>query len=87
MGWGGKRIGSGRKSKSDEVRLLEQLVPYDSLAVQKLVECMEQGNPKCIQMFLDRRWGKPIETQNISLVEELPTYEVIVLDDDSESKD
>ena len=38
MSWGGKRINAGRKSKSQELQLIEELSMYDKLAVQTLIE-------------------------------------------------
>lgn len=85
MSWGGKRINAGRKSKSQELQLIEELSMYDQLAVQTLIEGIKKGDIRCLQLWFNYRLGKPTETQNVTLVQEQPTYEVIVLDNDSES--
>jgi|TARA_B100000900_G_scaffold288459_1_gene247442 hypothetical protein len=87
MSWGGKRIGAGRKSKSQEVQLIEQLSMYDALAIEELIKGIKRGDVRCLQLWFNYRLGKPTETQNVNLVQEQPTYEVIVLDNDSESSD
>lgn len=87
MSWGGKRIGSGRKTKSQELQLIEELSMYDALAVKTLIDGMKRGCTKSLQLWFNYRLGKPTETQNVTLVQEQPTYEVIVLDNDSESTD
>lgn len=39
---GGKRVGAGRKSKADEQKLIENLTPMNSLALQSLQEGLEK---------------------------------------------
>jgi len=67
MAHGGAREGAGRKSKADEVKLIEQLDNHiDSERVFSILQgLIEEGNIKAIQIYLDRRFGKPKE--NVTL--------------------
>jgi len=56
---GGKREGSGRKPKADEIKLIEQLSPYDDVAAQKLIEGVESGSFHHLKLFYEYRYGKP----------------------------
>src|SRR6476620_5745349 len=56
---GGKRKGSGRKPKADEIKLIEQLSPYDDVAAQKLIEGVESGSFHHLKLFYEYRYGKP----------------------------
>lgn len=85
MSWGGKRQGSGRKSKADEVKLIEKLSPLEDLALQKLHEGLESGDYKFVSLFYQYFYGKPRETQDITLNQDTPLFEVIVKDNDKTS--
>ena len=56
---GGKRQGAGRKSKANELELIERLTPYDELALKHLTKGIEDGNFACIKLFMEYRYGKP----------------------------
>jgi len=58
---GGKRPNSGRKSKGEDIKLLEGLDKYidQSLVLEKLKELIEKGNLRAIQLYLQYRYGKP----------------------------
>ena len=58
MSWGGKRDGSGRKSKADEFKLLDKL-------------------------YANYFYGKPRETQDITLNQDTPLFEVVVKDNEN----
>lgn len=63
---GGKREGSGRKSKAEEIKLIEKLSPMADIAFQKLKEGVESGDFKFIQLYLNYYVGKPKETKDIT---------------------
>jgi hypothetical protein len=65
MNRGGYRINSGRKSKSAELELVSKLTVYDNLAIDTLIQGVEQGNFQFIKLFMEYRFGKP--NQSISL--------------------
>lgn len=74
MAHGGKREGAGRKSKADEVELIERLSPLDDIAFDKLKEGIEKGSFPHLKLFHDYRYGKPRETKDISINEDLPLF-------------
>mgnify|MGYP003968232583 CR=1 FL=1 len=74
MAHGGKRIGSGRKSKADEIDLIEKLTPLEDAAYQALKAGVESGDFKYVQMFYNYYAGKPTETKNISINEDTPLF-------------
>jgi|TARA_R100000479_G_C6372326_1_gene197617 hypothetical protein len=74
MAHGGKRVGAGRKSKADEVSLIEKLSPLEDTAFEALKKGVEKGDFKFVQLFYNYYAGKPKETKDITLVEELPLF-------------
>jgi hypothetical protein len=73
---GGKREGSGRKSKSDEVKLIERLTPLEDKAYKALEAGIENGDFKYVQLFYHYYAGKPKETKDITLNTEQPIFEI-----------
>lgn len=73
---GGKRVGAGRKTKVNELALVEQLTVYDKLAQDKLVELINEGNMKALQLFYAYRYGKPRETKDVKIINEQPLFEI-----------
>lgn len=74
MAHGGKRAGAGRKPKADEVSLIEKLSPLEDTAFEALKKGVEKGDFKFVQLFYNYYAGKPKETKDITLVEELPLF-------------
>jgi hypothetical protein len=68
MSAGGAREGAGRKPKADEVKLIEQLDRHiDSERVFGILQgLIDEGNIKAIQIYLDRRFGKPKESVTLN---------------------
>ena len=58
---------SGRKSKADEQLLMEKLSIYDNDAFRILGEKILDGEYWAIRMYMNYRFGKPKESQNINL--------------------
>jgi hypothetical protein len=73
---GGKREGSGRKSKSDEVKLIERLTPLEDKAYRALEAGIENGDFKYVQLFYHYYAGKPKETKDITLNTEQPIFDI-----------
>ena len=67
---------SGRKPKSAEMALVDQLSIYDTLAQHKLIELINGGNMKALQLFYAYRYGKPKETKDIKVINEQPLFEI-----------
>jgi hypothetical protein len=67
---GGAREGSGRKSKAEEMKLVERLSPLEPKAHEKLNEAIDSGKEWAIKLFFDYMYGKPkqmIEQTNVNL--------------------
>lgn len=71
---GGKREGAGRKSKSEEVALIEKLTPLEPLAFAALMKGLEEGDFKYVQLFYNYYAGKPRETKDITINEDIPLF-------------
>lgn len=74
MSHGGKREGAGRKSKSDEINLIEKLSPLEDAAYLALKEGVESGDFKFVQLFYNYYAGKPKETKDITINEDIPLF-------------
>ena len=71
---GGAREGAGRKPKAVEVELIEKLTPLEPLAHQALMEGLKDGDFKYVQLFYNYYAGKPRETKDITINEDLPLF-------------
>ena len=71
---GGKREGSGRKPKADEIKLIETLDNKidRSFVFDKLRSLIEKGNMRAIEVYFGYRFGKPREKVEMSLSETEP---------------
>jgi len=74
MAHGGKRDGAGRKSKAEEVNLIEKLSPLEDAAYIALKDGVERGDFKFVQLFYNYYAGKPRETKDITINEDLPLF-------------
>ena len=74
MAHGGARQGAGRKSKADEINLIEKLTPLEDAAYQALKAGVEKGDFKYVQLFYNYYAGKPRETKDITINEDTPLF-------------
>lgn len=74
MAHGGKRKGAGRKSKADEVSLIEKLSPLEDIAFEALKKGVQNGDFKYVQLFYNYYAGKPKETKDITINEDVPLF-------------
>lgn len=74
MAHGGKRPGAGRKPKAEEVKLVERLSPLEDDALAALAEGVKSGDIKWVQLYLNYYLGKPKETKDISINEDVPLF-------------
>ena len=74
MAHGGARKGAGRKSKADEINLIEKLSPLEDAAYQALKAGVEKGDFKYVQLFYNYYAGKPRETKDITINEDSPLF-------------
>ncbi len=65
---------AGRKSKAEEVNLIEKLTPLEDAAYLALKEGVEKGDFKFVQLFYNYYAGKPRETKDITIIEDLPLF-------------
>ena len=70
MEHGGKREGAGRKPKSDELKLIEQLTEFDDIAKKCMVDGIKDGNYQFWNKFMEYRYGKPKERLDVTSNEE-----------------
>jgi hypothetical protein len=66
MPHGGKRAGSGRKRKAEEIELIEKLSPLDGIALQALESGVKRGDFQFTKMFFEYRFGKPQDKVDIT---------------------
>ena len=72
---------AGRKSKAEEVQLLEKLGALEPLAFLALEKGLEKGDFKFTQLFYNYYAGKPRETKEITMTNEQPIFNIGDLDD------
>ena len=65
---------AGRKSKAEEVELIERLTPLEPKAFEALKKGIEVGDFKYVQLFYNYYAGKPRETKDITINEDLPLF-------------
>jgi len=65
---------AGRKSKSEEVALVEKLTPLEPIAFEALEEGLKNKDFKFVQLFYIYYAGKPRETKDINISEDLPLF-------------
>ena len=71
---GGKREGSGIKPKQEEVQLIEKLTPLEPLAFEALKDGLEKKDFKFVQLYYNYFAGKPKETKDITINEDVPLF-------------
>jgi len=71
---GGKRKGSGRKPKAEELNLIEKLTPLEPLAFEALEAGLKKGDFKYVQLYYNYYAGRPKETKDIHINEDLPIF-------------
>lgn len=71
---GGNRSGAGRKPKADEINLIEKLTPLEDAAYQALKSGVEKGDFKFVQLYYNYYAGKPRETKDININEDVPIF-------------
>lgn len=70
---GGKRIGAGRKPKSTELEIIENLdsIINETDVLVKLKELIDKGDLRAIQLYLNYRRGKPKDSIDINSTENI----------------
>ena len=75
---GGKREGAGRKSKSEEMHLIEKLNKHidSDDAIKKLKAMIDEGDFKALQLYMNYMYGKPKETKDVTINAEQPLFDL-----------
>ena len=70
---------SGRKSKEEDLQMIEKLTPLDEMAFQKLKEGLDSGDFKYLRLYFLYRYGKPREQKEISINsnQEQPLFNIV----------
>ena len=75
---GGARQGAGRKPKEEEQDLIKKLSPYDSIAFEKLIEGVKEGQYRYLKLYFEYRYGRPIPMQPQEEKPEPVTINIVV---------
>ena len=70
MTHGGKRIGAGRKSKSEEQKLIENLTPMNAMALESLQKGLEKKEQWAVKLFFEYFYGRPQQRVDVTSNEE-----------------
>lgn len=76
---GGARKGAGRKPRSEEIKLIEQLdkhIDRDEVTL-KLKELILKGDFKAIQLYMNYIYGKPKDSVDITTNGEMISVPII----------
>ena len=63
---GGARKGAGRKSKADEQKLIENLTPMNSMALESLEKGLEKKEQWAVKLFFEYFYGKPQQRVDVT---------------------
>ena len=77
MTHGGKRIGAGRKGKAAEQKLIENLTPMNSMALESLEKGLEKKEQWAVKLFFEYFYGKPQQRVDVTSNEETLNMPVI----------
>ena len=65
---------SGRKSKSEEIELIERLGVLDDEAFEQLRKGIERGEFAFVKLYFLYKWGRPKNIQEITVNSEQPLF-------------
>ena len=63
---GGARKGAGRKSKSEEQKLIENLTPMNAMALKSLEKGLEKKEQWAVKLFFEYFYGKPQQRVDVT---------------------
>lgn len=69
---------AGRKSKSEELQLIEKLNAHidSDEAIIKLKEMIDDGDFKALQLYMNYMYGKPKETKDVNVTGDVPIFDI-----------
>jgi|694.fasta_scaffold46597_10 hypothetical protein len=83
-GHGGVRAGQGRKSKAEEVKLIESLTPLAPAALEALKKGIDSGEFPFVKLFYEYYAGKPTDYIDLTTkgksINSQPVQRVIIED-------
>lgn len=90
---GGKRKGSGRKSKAEEMTLIKKIDRFvdTNYLLEKVISIIdnEKGRDadklKAISMLMEYRWGKPTQTIDSNNTHTIQDFDITKLYGDNET--
>jgi len=65
----GENRNAGRKPKATELQLIERLTPLEEIALKSLEKGVKSGELGFLKLFLEYRFGKPKQMQEITIKE------------------
>jgi hypothetical protein len=63
---GGARQGAGRKGKAEEQKLIENLTPMNSMALESLEKGLEKKEQWAVKLFFEYFYGKPQQRVDVT---------------------
>jgi hypothetical protein len=63
---GGARTGAGRKGKAEEQKLIENLTPMNSMALESLQKGLEKKEQWAVKLFFEYFYGKPQQRVDVT---------------------
>jgi len=63
---GGARSGAGRKGKAEEQKLIENLTPMNSMALESLEKGLEKKEQWAVKLFFEYFYGKPQQRVDVT---------------------
>jgi len=66
MARGGARAGAGRKSKAEEINLIEKLKPLEDIAYKALQTGLTIGDFPFVKLFYEYYAGKPTDHMDVT---------------------
>ena len=67
---GGARKAAGRKSKSEEQKLIENLTPMNDMALDSLKQGLEKKEQWAVKLFFEYFYGKPQQRVDVTTNDE-----------------
>ena len=67
---------SGRKSKTEEIVLIEKLTPLSDKAFEELQKGIERGEFQFVRLWFQYMYGKPKQIAEISISQEQPLFDL-----------
>lgn len=75
---GGKRIGAGRPTKADELKLIEKLdaIIESNEVIEILKKEINKGNMRAIKLYFEYRFSKPKQDIELLNSNEVPLFKI-----------